>query len=285
MTVQNTTDPDYYAVMGNPVSHSQSPAIHALFATQTGQSMRYDPLLVEHSALVQAVSVFQQQGGRGLNITVPFKQEAWSLATQRSARAELAGAVNTLSFSDGHILGDNTDGAGLVQDLQRQLGSIEGKKILVLGAGGAVRGVLSPLLKQNPEHILVANRTASKADHLADLFSSLGSISSSGFEALQTASFDLIINGTATSLQGDVPAITTATINSHTCVYDMMYAAQPTAFMQWASQAGAALCVDGLGMLVEQAAESFYLWRQIRPETDPVIKKIRAQMQTCSSPL
>jgi shikimate dehydrogenase len=266
--------------MGNPVAHSQSPAIHTLFAKQTAQDIRYDAILVENTAFVPAVETFQQQGGRGLNITVPFKQEAWSLATQRSARAELAGAVNTLSFSDGQILGDNTDGAGLVRDLQRHLVTgLKGKKILILGAGGAVRGVLSPLLEQQPECIFIANRTASKAEHLAELFSSYGNISGMGFDRLPHEPFDLIINGTAASLHGDVPAIPPATIDNHTCVYDMMYAALPTAFMQWAHEAGAGLCLDGLGMLVEQAAESFYIWRKVRPDTLPIIENIRVQMQ------
>jgi len=275
-----SASPDRYAVMGNPVSHSQSPAIHTLFAKQTGQHIHYEAILVETTAFTQAVETFKQQGGRGLNITVPFKQEAWTLATQRSTRAELAGAVNTLSFSDGQILGDNTDGVGLVRDLQHQLGiDLQGQKILILGAGGAVRGVLHPLLEQKPERIVIANRTASKAEQLAELFSSTGNISGMGLESIPPIAFDLIINGTAASLQGDVPAISSGSIDSHTCVYDMMYAPQPTAFMQWASQSGATLCVDGLGMLVEQAAESFYIWRQVRPDTGPVIRKIREQMQ------
>ena len=271
---------DRYAVMGNPVSHSQSPAIHTLFAKQTGQHISYEAILVETSAFTQAVATFQQQGGRGLNITVPFKQEAWALATKRSTRAELAGAVNTLSFSNGQILGDNTDGTGLVRDLQRQLDTdLQGQKILILGAGGAVRGVLHPLLEQGPEQLVIANRTASKAEQLAELFASFGNISGVGLEHIPPPGFDLIINGTAASLQGDVPAISSDNIDSHTCVYDMMYAAQPTAFMQWASQAGAAQCMDGLGMLVEQAAESFYIWRKVRPDTEPVIQKIREQMR------
>lgn len=270
---------DRYAVMGNPVAHSQSPAIHKLFAEQTDQLVQYDAIRVDDDAFVQAVAAFRQQGGRGLNITVPFKQQAWELSSKRSARAELAGAVNTLSFEGSDIIGDNTDGAGLARDLQRLSGStLEGKDILILGAGGAVRGVLLPLLDQHPRRIVIANRTVDKAQQLATLFSSSGNIHGCGLDQVPDSAFDLIINGTAASLQGDVPAITTAVIDQQTRVYDMMYAAQATPFMKWAEQAGATQCFDGLGMLVEQAAESFYIWRKVRPDTLPVINIIRERM-------
>jgi shikimate dehydrogenase len=275
-----STDPaDRYAVIGNPIAHSKSPIIHTLFAQQTGQHMRYDAILADRDGFEQAVNEFRQAGGRGLNITVPFKQQAWSLAQQRSARAELAGAVNTLDFSAGNCFGDNTDGVGLVNDLllNHRL-TLQGRDILVLGAGGAVRGVLAPLLEQQPGRIIIGNRTASKAVELAGLFAHLGDIDGMGLDALPEQPFDLIINGTAASLQGDVPPIPTACIGDHTCAYDMMYAAQPTAFMAWAHSQGAEKCIDGLGMLVEQAAESFYIWRKLRPETAPVIAALRAQM-------
>jgi shikimate dehydrogenase len=270
---------DRYAVMGNPIAHSKSPAIHARFAQQTGQNMQYEAILVEPDGFEQAVDIFRQAGGRGLNITVPFKQQAWSLAQKRSARAELAGAVNTLDFSAGTCFGDNTDGVGLVNDLlHNHRLSLQGRNILVLGAGGAVRGVLAPLLEQQPNRIIIGNRTASKAVELAGLFSHLGAIDGMGLDALPEQAFDLIINGTAASLQGAVPDLPVACVGDRTCAYDMMYAAQPTAFMAWAQTQGAGQCLDGLGMLVEQAAESFYIWRKLRPQTAPVIADLRAQM-------
>ncbi len=270
---------DRYAVMGNPIAHSKSPLIHSMFAQQTGQHMQYDALLVDKDGFEQAVAEFRQSGGLGLNVTVPFKQQAWSLAQERSARAELAGAVNTLDFSAGQCFGDNTDGVGLVRDLmQNHQLDLAGRNILVLGAGGAVRGVLAPLLQQQPNNIIIANRTANKATELAELFASYGNIEGMGLDAIPTKPFDLIINGTAASLQGDVPAVPTNCINDSTCAYDMMYAAQATAFMAWAQKQGAQKYLDGLGMLVEQAAESFYLWRKLRPETAAVIASLREQM-------
>ena len=223
----------------------------------------------------QAVNDFAAQGGKGLNITVPFKQEAWQLASKRSDRAERAGAVNTLSRVGNKWLGDNTDGVGLVRDLllNHQI-AIKAKRILILGAGGAVRGILAPFLAEQPKEIVIANRTVSKADDLADLFSDDGNIQASSYSAL-CGTFDLIINGTAASLQGDLPPVPDDCITPETICYDMMYAAEPTAFMQWAMALGAKKSVDGLGMLVEQAAESFFIWRGIRPETQPVIQAVR----------
>jgi len=271
---------DHYAVMGNPIAHSKSPLIHTLFAQQTGQQMHYEAILVALDGFEQAVDEFRQAGGRGLNITVPFKQQAWALARKRSPRAELAGAVNTLDFSNDSCFGDNTDGVGLVRDLlDNHRLELQGQDILVLGAGGAVRGVLAPLLEQQPRKIIIGNRTASKAVELATLFAGLGNIVGMGLDALPPQPFDLIINGTAASLHGDVPAVPAACVNDSTCTYDMMYAAQPTAFMTWAQGQGARKCIDGLGMLVEQAAESFYIWRKLRPETQPVIAALRAQMR------
>lgn len=274
------TSPDQYAVMGNPVAHSQSPAIHRLFAEQTHQTMEYNAIQVDTTDFVDAVNSFRQQGGRGLNVTVPFKQQAWALATELTNRAKLAGAVNTLSFEGAQIRGDNTDGVGLVRDLNRLTGhELKGLNILILGAGGAVRGVLEPILKQQPLNIIIANRTASKAQQLAEIFSAHGQIQGMGLDHVTSLAFDVVINGTAASLHGDVPAISPAVIGKQTCVYDMMYAAEATPFMRWAKASGAGQCFDGLGMLVEQAAESFYIWRQVRPDTLAVIDTIRKQMQ------
>ena len=270
-----TSTPDRYAVMGNPIAHSKSPRIHALFAAQTGQAMVYDKLLVELDAFPQAVAEFTAAGGKGLNITVPFKEQAWALANVRSPRAERAGAVNTLRIDGpGRYFGDNTDGAGLVRDLTQNLGvTLGGKRILILGAGGAVRGILAPFLAENPAGLVIANRTADKAAALAREFVSLGEVHGQGFNALP-GSFDIIVNGTAASLQGDVPPIAPACVAGAQC-YDMMYGAQPTAFLRWCQRHGASGAHDGLGMLVEQAAEAFNIWRGVRPDTAPVIAALR----------
>ena len=271
--------PDRYAVMGNPIAHSKSPEIHALFARQTHQNLRYDAILVPLDGFAAAVDAFQQAGGKGLNITVPFKQQAWQQVDTRSARAELAGAVNTIVFeADGCRRGDNTDGVGLIRDLRENHGVvIAGRDVLVLGAGGAVRGVLGPLLEQAPGSLTVANRTVARAVELADVFAAKN-VAACGFEALAGHQFDLVINGTSASLQGDVPSLPPRLLRAGACAYDMMYGEHPTAFLVWAARQGAAKTVDGLGMLVEQAAESFYLWRGVRPRTAAVIRQLRAQL-------
>ena len=271
---------DQYAVMGNPIAHSKSPKIHAQFAKQTGQELQYQARLVPEEGFDVAVKEFQQNGGKGLNITIPFKLAAWEYVTERSERAQLAGAVNTIIFrSDSSCYGDNTDGTGMVRDLMQNHGiDLQGKGILVLGAGGAVRGVIGSLLEQQPEKIVIANRTVSKAEELARVFSKSysikGSVMSSGFEELQGQQFDLIINGTAASLQGEVPPLPDTVLKSGGSCYDMMYSDQPTAFVKWGKKQGAEKSVDGLGMLVEQAAESFYLWRNVRPDTGSVIEAL-----------
>ncbi len=272
--------PDAYAVMGNPIGHSKSPQIHAQFAAQTKQRLEYTAILVDRGGFAQAVGNFGANGGKGLNVTVPFKEEAWALADERSARAERAGAVNTLMLRDGgRVYGDNTDGVGLVRDLTLNHGAVlAGKRILVLGAGGAVRGVLAPLLAEAPCALFIANRTAEKAHALADLFADLGAVSGGGYERLGGQPYDVVINGTAASLAGELPPLPDGLLAEGAFCYDMMYGAAPTPFMQWATAQGAAQAVDGLGMLVEQAAESFTLWRGVRPETAPVIAKLRAQL-------
>ena len=272
---------DHYAVMGNPIAHSKSPFIHARFAEQTGQTLRYDAILVERDGFPAAVAEFIAGGGRGLNITVPFKQEAWSLAARRSDRAQRAGAVNTLRVeADGTLFGDNTDGIGLVRDIGINHGvAMAGKRLLVLGAGGAVRGGLAPLLAERPAQLTGVNRTAAKALELARLFADLGAIDGCGFDALGDRQFDVVINGTAASLQGEVPPLPSQALAPSALCYDMMYGAQPTPFLRWATAHGCAATLDGLGMLVEQAAESFLLWRQVRPQTAPVIRALRDLLQ------
>lgn len=269
--------PARYAVMGNPVAHSKSPRIHALFAQQAGHSIEYTAIQVDAGGLAQAVDQFRANGGRGLNITVPFKLEARRLAGRLSARAELAGAVNTLHFeADGTLYGDNTDGPGLVRDITGNLGvTLAGKTILLLGAGGAARGVLGPLLEQRPERITIANRTVSRAKELAELFADRGEIEACGFDALAGWRFDVVINATSTSMHDEVPPLPDGLFSPGALAYDLMYADAPTAFLRWAGGHGASRLADGLGMLVEQAAESFFIWRGVRPDAAPVIATLR----------
>ena len=267
---------DHYAVMGNPVAHSKSPQIHALFARASGHRIDYRAIQVDAGGFAQAVAQFRVHG-LGLNVTVPFKQEAVSVADHLSERAQLAGAVNTLKFEpDGRVFGDNTDGAGLVHDLEKNLHfPLRGRHVLVLGAGGAVRGVLGPLLKHHPAELVIANRTVSRARDLAGNFSGAGAVSACGFDELRGRHFDLVINGTAASLKGEVPPLPETIFRREALAYDMMYGDRPTPFMDWAARHGAARVSDGLGMLVEQAAESYLVWRGLRPKTEPVIAALR----------
>ena len=267
---------DRYAVMGNPIAHSQSPRIHALFANQTGQDMVYTAQWVAEEGFETAAQAFFAAGGRGLNITVPFKTEAYALAAARSERAELAGAVNTLRPDDkGGLWGDNTDGVGLMRDLRENLNvTLAGRRILILGAGGAVRGILGPLLAERPATIHIANRTAAKAEALAQRFAALGSMVGGGWDRIDAEPFDCILNGTAASLSDVIPPLPDHALREGGVCYDLAYADTPTAFVRWGQAHGAAVSVDGLGMLVEQAAEAFYLWRGVRPETRPVIKAL-----------
>ena len=272
-----------YAVMGNPINHSKSPLIHTLFAQQTSQSMEYTAIHVDLGGFDQAVGNFKASGGRGLNITVPFKQEAWALADERSDRAQRAGAVNTLKFIDDKIFGENTDGIGLVNDLRVNHGcNLKDKRILLLGAGGAARGVIAPIMEQRPAEFIIANRTPDRAvalaDHFSDLANSAIKLSGCGFPTLQGQQFDIVINATAASLKGEVPPLPNDLLSENAFCYDMMYAAKPTAFMSWATNRGASKVLDGLGMLVEQAAESFYIWRGVKPDTQGVIQIIRGEL-------
>ncbi|MEZ5670863.1 MAG: shikimate dehydrogenase [Thiotrichaceae bacterium] len=280
MTTQAQSDS--YAVMGNPIAHSKSPLIHATFARQTAQDLIYRAMLVDTAPgeFTHAVKHFRDNGGRGLNVTVPFKQHAWQLADIRTPRAERAGAVNTLWFdTEGKIHGDTTDGIGLVRDiLQNQGGKIHKQRVLILGAGGAVRGVLEPLLQQSPSCCVIANRTMTKAQELAALFANENSLNACAYAELEGQQFDLVINGTSASLQGEVPSLPDNLLATNAWCYDMMYAQQITPFVSWAWQHGAVQASDGLGMLVEQAAESFFIWRGIRPQTMSVIQLLREQL-------
>lgn len=268
-----------YVVIGNPVGHSKSPLIHQMFAQQTGEDIMYETLLSPVDEFKETVEAFRQGGGKGLNVTVPFKQDAFDLANKLSDYAEHAGAVNTLVLEeDGSIFGANTDGIGLVRDLVVNHDSpIKDKRILVLGAGGAVRGVLQPLLQQLPKQIYIANRTPERATQLANDMLDLREgceLAGGGFADIQ-GEFDLVINGTAASLQGIMPPITESCLSSGVHCYDMMYGGRPTAFEYWCEDQGAAKVMNGLGMLVEQAAESFSIWRGKMPDTKPVLKAMR----------
>ena len=270
---------DHYGVFGNPIGHSKSPLIHRLFAAQTGQDLSYEALLAPLDDFAGFARAFFAEG-RGGNVTVPFKEQAYELADELSERARRAGAVNTLKrLDDGRLLGDNTDGAGLVRDLTVNAGlDLTGQRILLLGAGGAARGVLEPLLAERPQSLTIANRTVAKAEQLAHEFADLGPLAAAGFDWLSEP-VDLIINATSASLAGELPPLEPGLIQpGHTVCYDMMYAREATAFNRWAAGLGAARCLDGLGMLVEQAAEAFYLWRGVRPDSAPVLAELRRQL-------
>jgi shikimate dehydrogenase len=269
--------PDHYAVIGNPIAHSKSPLIHAAFARATGQDLDYGRILGDPDDFAGEVRRFIASGGRGLNVTVPFKEAAWALADERSERAEIAGAVNTLiRLDDGRLHGDNTDGVGLVRDLAENHGfRFPGTQVLLLGAGGAARGVLVPLLESGLARLVIANRTPGKAQQLADLGAPFGPAQARGFDALDGERFDLIINATSAGLSDAVPAIPEDCLASGGWTYDMLYADTPTAFRRWGQRHGAARSLDGLGMLIEQAAESFWLWRGVRPDTAAVIAMLR----------
>lgn len=269
---------DLYAVIGNPIGHSKSPRIHAEFARGLGEDMRYEAILAPRDGFAAAVTEFRAANGRGLNVTVPFKLDAFVLATERTERAEQAGAVNTLKFDGDAALGDNTDGAGLVADLCERLGfAIRGKRVLIMGAGGAARGVILPLLRQHPASIAIANRTVEKAKALERQFAPFGPVASGGYADLRGKGFDLVVNATSASLSGELPPLPSGVLAPGALAYDMVYGDKPTRFMTYARENGAAQVADGLGMLVAQAAESFYLWRGVRPDIAPVIEMLRTQ--------
>ncbi len=267
---------EHYAVIGNPISHSKSPLIHTEFAKQTGQDLDYVTREIPLDDLVGGLKKLQDEGFKGINITVPFKEQVWQHVSNKSPHAMRAGAVNTLVFNDdGTFYGDNTDGTGLCRDLvDNHQTELAGKRILLLGAGGAARGVIEPLLSYQPAELFIANRTASKADLLVTLFNQFGHIKGGGFNDI-SGQFDVIINATAASLQGEVPPLADNVLADNASCYDMMYSDTDTAFITWANDHNAAKAVDGLGMLVEQAAEAFRIWRGMKPETQAVIENIR----------
>jgi shikimate dehydrogenase len=270
---------DHYAVIGNPVAHSKSPAIHAAFARQESQVIDYKRILCDIGTFEQTIGVFRAEGGKGVNVTVPFKHQAFELATRRSERAEQAGAVNTLTFNEQGVAGDNTDGVGLVRDIMQNLNfELHDKRVLLLGAGGASFGVVGPLLAQALSHLTIANRTVSKALDLRSRFISHVNVEGCSYNALTGRRFDLVINATSAGLAGAMPSLPGNIFAKRALAYDMVYG-KTTPFMQFAQACGARVA-DGLGMLVEQAAESFLIWRGVRPVTAPVMEMLRRETES-----
>ena len=267
---------DRYAVIGNPVAHSLSPRIHAAFARQTGQDISYGAIMAPAGGFAAAVETFRAEGGRGLNVTVPFKLDAFTLSTALTERAKSAGAVNTLKFDGDGVLGDNTDGAGLVADIAIRLAvSLTGKRILLMGAGGAARGVVLPLLEQKPALLAIANRTVEKAVAIAERWTARGEVRGGGYGDFADESFDIIINATSASLSDDVPPLSKRVFASAELAYDMVYGERAKSFLGAAKSFGVVHVADGLGMLIAQAAESFLLWRGVRPDAAPVMAMLR----------
>ncbi len=273
--------PDRYGLFGYPVHHSWSPFIHGMFARQAGQDMEYRLHETPPERFRSDVLAFFSSGGRGINVTLPHKRAAADLVNELTPRAQLADAVNTVARMDERLIGDNTDGAGLLADLTRNLGlRWESPRVLVLGAGGAARGALEPLLSLRPRLLVIANRTAERAVALAEEFANLGPVSGCEFSRLENQRFDLIVNATSASLRGEVPLIPIGVVDAMTVCYDMAYGVGDTAFVAWAKRLGAARAEQGWGMLVEQAAEAFELWRGVRPDTVPVLAALRQRAAT-----
>lgn len=272
---------DRYAVIGNPISHSKSPLIHTEFAKQTGQDLHYGTLLAPLDGFVAEVNAFVKKGGRGLNVTLPFKLEAFDLATEKSPRALDAGAINTLKFVGGSIFGDNTDGVGLVRDITQNLAfPMRGKRILLIGAGGAARGVIYPLLQEEPQSLTIVNRTVATAAKLVSRYFEISyfkrtQLAAVSFPELKGSQFDLVINASSASVQGQSLPLPPDIFARASLAYEMMYGKGRTPFMQFARDDGAGKVADGLGMLVEQAAESFFIWRGVRPDTRTVFTKLK----------
>ena len=270
---------DRYCVFGNPVAHSRSPAIHARFAAQCHQDLSYDALLAPLDGFSATAREFVAAGGKGANVTLPFKEEAFRLCARHSARAERAGAVNTLDFTGSGIFGDNTDGAGLVRDIEVNLGfPLAGKCVLLLGAGGAARGVIAPILERQLAGLFIANRNGDKADALAGQFSDLATVDAGNFAKTAGRTFDVVINATSASLSGAALPLPAGIFAPGSLAYDMMYGKGETPFLALAREQGAAHLADGLGMLVEQAAEAFLVWRGVRPDSAPVLAALREQL-------
>lgn len=260
---------DQYAVIGNPIEHSKSPDIHLLFADQTGEQLHYEKLLANKDQFSQAVTKFFSNGGKGLNVTVPFKNDAYEFVDELTQYAKNAGAVNTIFKNEqGKFVGANTDGIGLLRDLKKTLRiPIINKKIIIIGAGGATQGIVEPLLHENPAQLIITNRTVGKADSIADQFKDIGNISSCALDEIPKQPFDLVLHATSAGLQGNNVALPVEIVGANTCCYDLLYSDQDTPFMAWAKNNHAEKVVDGFGMLLEQAAEAFYIWRGMRPDT------------------
>ena len=267
---------DNYAVFGNPIAHSKSPVIHHLFASQCNQNIHYQSVLVAKDAFDSTLREFREAGGKGLNVTLPFKAEAYASSDTVSVRARQAAAVNTITFqADGQVFGDNTDGVGLVRDLQANNVELAGARVILLGAGGAARGVLGVLLEQMVRDITIANRTLTRAEELVNLFAGHGTVRACGYDDLQETSADIVINATSSGLDGERPPVASSIVSGAFC-YDMIYGAGARPFLDWAIAQGARGTADGLGMLVYQAAEAFHLWRGEQPDAAAVISSLRA---------
>lgn len=274
------SEPDRYAVIGHPVAHSRSPFIHERFARQTRQAIVYSTIDARPEHFAQVVQEFFELGGKGLNVTVPHKQAALPLVAELTPRAARAGAVNTLALRpDGRLLGDNTDGAGLARDLlNNQRVRIAGRRLLLVGAGGAARGALAPLLGLMPASLTIVNRTPARAEELARLFAESGNVRAREFTTLGAKPYDIVINASSSSLANEAPPLPPECVDRQSFCYDMAYGRDDTPFVRWAQQRGCARAVMGLGMLVEQAAESFLLWRGIRPDTASVLAELTAAL-------
>jgi shikimate dehydrogenase len=274
---------DRYAVIGNPIGHSKSPLIHRAFAEQTGQDLEYSAIEAPVGGFAAAVDAFREQGARGLNITAPFKLDAFAYCTELRDRAKIAGAVNAMKFESDRTIGDNFDGVGLTNDIVGNLGCpMKGRRVLVLGAGGAVRGALVPFLGQQPAELVLANRTVERAEGLARDFQPHGSITAIGYPALaggRFGPFDLVINGTSASLKGELPPIEPGIFTRTALAYELLYGKGLTPFLRLAQSAGVSRLADGVGMLVEQAAEAFEWWRGVRPDRAPMIKQLTVPLE------
>ena len=262
--------------MGNPIAHSLSPSIHCAFAKQSDIELNYQAILVEVGDFPKALSEFQKQGGKGLNITLPYKEEAFQQVSRKTDKAARVSAVNTIWFDDnGESYGDTTDGVGLLDDLRRNQININKKKVLILGAGGAVRSVLGDLLAQEPEELMIVNRTLARAEELLGVFSDFPSLSAAEYSGLRGQTYDVVINGSSAGLQDEPPDLPDSILRTGAACYDMIYANEDTPFVSWAKKHDARIAIDGLGMLVGQAAESFYIWHGVRPDVAPVIETLR----------
>ncbi len=270
---------DQYAVIGNPIEHSKSPDIHLLFADQTGEQLHYEKMLVDEGKFSHVAAKFFADGGKGLNVTVPFKNDACEFVDELTDYATHAGAVNTIYIGKNNkLIGDNTDGIGLLRDLKKTHRiQIENKKVLIIGAGGATQGIVEPLLNEQPDQLLIANRTASKAEVIAEQFITFGEINSCALNEIPKHSFDIVLHATSAGLQGQNITLPNEIISSDSCCYDLLYGDEDTPFMQWAKQCNAGKVVDGFGMLLEQAAEAFYIWRGKRPDTAMALHYFRPE--------